>query len=138
MKWSELSLHPTPKILRQFAGAWLVFFLALGAHQYFAKGHQSLGLALAALAVLGGGAGLAWPAALRWIFVGWLVVAFPIGWLVSQAMLALMFYVVLTPIAVVLRLRGRDSLCRRPAPGQPSFWVPKETPKDVRGYFRQY
>ena len=28
MKWSDLPLKPTARVLRQFAAAWLVFFLA--------------------------------------------------------------------------------------------------------------
>jgi len=66
------------------------------------------------------------------------VLAFPIGWVISQIMLLLMFYVVLTPVAWIFRLRGRDMLQRKPAPARASYWVPKESPTDLRRYFRQY
>ncbi|MBI5386681.1 MAG: hypothetical protein HZA90_18575 [Verrucomicrobia bacterium] len=138
MKWSDLPIHPTPKALRQFAAAWLVVFLALGAHQYFARGHEKLGLALGAMAVAVGGLGLAKPALVRWIFVGWMVAAFPIGWLVSQFLLAVVFFGVLTPLAVFFRLRGRDLLQRRQSRDQASYWTPKQTPPDVRSYLRPY
>jgi hypothetical protein len=85
-----------------------------------------------------GGLGLIRPAAMRWLFVGATVLAFPIGWVVSQVMLAVMYYGIITPLAVWFRLRGRDLLSRKPAPNRASFWAPKHTPSDMRAYFRQY
>jgi len=138
MKWSDLPVNPTARALRQFAGAWLIFFLAVGAHRYLARGQHQLGIAVGVMAVVVGVAGLIKPAAVRRLFVGATVLAFPIGWVVSQLMLALMFYGIITPLALFFRLRGRDLLARKPAPNRPSFWLPKQTPEDVRSYFRQY
>lgn len=138
MTFADLPRNPSAKTLRQFAAAWLVFFLAFAAHQYFGKDHHRTGIVLGALAVVIGGLGLIKPAAVRWIFVGWMVLAFPIGWLISLMMLVLMFYLLVTPVALFFRLRGRDLLARKPAPNRPSFWVPKQTPADLRSYFRQY
>jgi len=138
MNWSDLPLHPTPKALRQFSAAWLLFFLCLGTHQYFVREHQVLALLLGLMAVLIGTLGLIKPAAVRWIFVAWMVLAFPIGWLVSQLMLALLFFVVLTPVAILFRLRGRDLLDRKPAPEKSTFWTKKSMPENVESYFRQY
>ena len=138
MTWSDLPTNPSPKILRQFSAAWLVFFLAIGARQYFGLGHHQIGWALGALAIVIGGLGLIKPPALRWLFVGWMILAFPIGWAISQIMLALMFYGLLTPIAFIFRLRGRDLLSRERAPDRLTWWTQKHTPQDVRSYFRQY
>ena len=138
MTWSDISSRPTTRALRQFAAAWLVFFLALGAHQYLVRKHPSAGLALMALALVIGLPGLIKPAVVRWLFVGSTVVAFPIGWLISLLMLLLMYYCVITPVALLFRLRGRDLLCRKRAPSAATFWLPKHTPQDVRRYFRQY
>ena len=41
-----------------------------------------------------------------------MVLAFPIGWTVSQVILLLMFYGLFTPIGLVFRLIGRDPLQR--------------------------
>ncbi len=138
MKWSDLPRNPSAKVLRQFAGAWLVFFLVLGAQQWFIKGRPQLGAAIATAAVGIGVLGLLRPAAVKWIFVGWMMLAFPIGWLVSQAALLLLFYGMLTPVALFFRLTGRDPLRRRLSPGEPSYWTPKEQPQDMRRYLRQY
>jgi hypothetical protein len=138
MKWSDISFNPSRKVLRQFAALWLVCLLALGASQYFAKGRPPLGLALAAAAVLIGLPGLIQPSLLRWLFVACTVLAFPIGWLISLVMLLILYFLVLTPVAVLFRLRGRDLLGRKPAPERSSFWEPKQTPRDLHSYFRQY
>ena len=116
MNWSDLPLRPTPKALRQFAGTWLVFFLALGSWNYFYKGRQTFGVILVAMALIVGPIGLFKPPTVRWIFISWMLLAFPIGWLISQIMLAVLFYLVLTPVAIVFRLKGRDLLSRKPAP----------------------
>jgi hypothetical protein len=138
MKWSDLPLKPTARALRQFAGAWLIFFLAVGVYRYLARGQHQIGLAVGAMAVVVGGLGLIKPAAVRWLFVGATVLAFPIGWVVSQVMLGVMYYCIITPLAVWFRIRGRDLLSRKPAPNRASFWSPKHTPGDMGAYFRQY
>ena len=138
MKWSDLPRHPSARVLRQFAGAWLVFFLAMGAYQGFAKHRPDLGTAIAVAAVGVGLLGLLRPVAVKTIFVGWMVLAFPIGWLVSQLTLLLLFYVMLTPVALFFRLTGRDYLRRKLSPGASSYWTTKEQPQDMRRYLRQY
>ncbi|MGA2140194.1 MAG: SxtJ family membrane protein [Verrucomicrobiia bacterium] len=138
MKWGDISFDPTRKSLRQFAGAWLVFFLACGLHQSLVRGHRQLGLVMVVAAVVVGVLGLVRPPAIRWLFVALTVLAFPIGWVVTQVMLAVMFYGVITPVAVLFRLGGRDPLGRRPSPEKASYWTPKEMPEDPRRYLRQY
>src|SRR6266699_3854776 len=138
MKWSDIPPNTTLKTLRQFAGAWLVFVSALGAHQWLAKSHERTGQVLIAAGLVIGLLGLIKPVAIRWLFVTAMLLTFPIGWVVSQLVLAILFYFVLTPMAVFFRGRGRDRLARKPAPDRASFWTEKTTPLDVRSYFRQY
>jgi len=137
MKWSDIQFQPTKKVLRQFAAAWLVFLLAWAVHQWLARGHQTTALVLGALAVGVGGLGLIAPATLRRLYIGCMIVAFPVGWVVSQVMLALLYFCVITPVALCFRLRGRDLLHRTP-PQRASFWTAKSLPQDVRRYLRQY
>ena len=138
MTWSDIPFQPPAKALRQFGAAWLIFFLALGAWQYFARQRPVLGAILMGLALVIGLLGLLRPAAVRWLFVGWMVLAFPIGWAISQLMLAVLFYGLLTPVALFFRWRGRDLLQRKAAPSATNFWLSKTTPSDVRNYFRQH
>lgn len=138
MKWSDIPRHPSPRTLRQFAGAWLVFFLCWAVWLGLGKGHTASGVTLAIVALLGGIGGWIRPQVLKGIFVGWMILAFPAGWLVSLILLSILFYLVFTPMAWLLRLRGRDALALKRPPEGASLWLRKETPLDVRSYFRQY
>lgn len=138
MKWSDIQFQPTKRVLRQFSAAWLVFLLAGAAQQWLARGHRTAALVLGGLALTVGGLGLLVPMAIRWVYVGCMILVFPVGWVVSHIMLAVMFYGVLTPVAFFFRLTGRDPLHRAPPENRGSFWTTKSLPQDVRRYFRQY
>jgi len=138
VKWSDIPFDPPLRTLRQFAGLWLVFFGAWGVHQALIRGHAKAGLILGVAALSVGLTGLIRPAAIRPIYVGWMVLAFPIGWTVSQVMLAIMFFGLFTPIGLVFRLLGRDPLERAARPELESYWTPKPAPADPRRYFKQF
>jgi hypothetical protein len=63
----------------------------------------------------------------------------PLAWTVSTLLLVLIYYVVLTPIAVASRLLGRDPLQRKFDRDAPSYWVKRdETLAESGSYFRQF
>jgi Saxitoxin biosynthesis operon protein SxtJ len=134
----DINLHPNKRVLRQFAAAWLVVLSGLAANQWLMRGNARIAAALLAIAVLVGAAGLVRPRAVRWLFVSSTIAAFPIGWVVSQVMLFVLFIGVMTPVALMFRLRGRDRLSRKPTPGKTSYWKPKITTEDMGRYLRQY
>ena len=138
MNWSDIQFQPARRVLRQFAAAWLLILLACAAHRWLVRGDHAAAVVLGALAVGVGGLGLLAPAALRWLYVGCMIVAFPLGWIVSQAALALIFYGLFTPLALLFRLRRRDPLRRARPPECASYWTAKPPPPELRRYFRQY
>ena len=138
MHWSEITFDPPRTTLRQFGGLWLVFFGGMALWQGLARGRVGQALVLALIAVTIGPLGLVRPDWTRWIYVGWMILAFPIGWTVSQVMLAVMFFGLFTPIGLVFRLVGRDSLHRARSPERSSYWSPKPAPADLRRYFKQF
>ena len=134
---SPFSTRPAPRVLRQFAGAWLVFFLLLAANQIWRRGNIVAGCILGAAALIGI-VGLIKPNALRWLFIVASAAAFPIGWVVSLVMLAIMFYGVITPVALFLRLRGRDLLQLRDQKDESSFWIRRDAEPAVERYLKQF
>ncbi|MDR7420272.1 MAG: SxtJ family membrane protein [Armatimonadota bacterium] len=75
---------------------------------------------------------LALPAAL------WMRLAHVLGWLSTRLVLGLVFFVVLTPIALVKRIGGYDPLDRR-GPPRDSYWTPYPTrQRDPRTYERMF
>src|SRR6185295_8198865 len=92
------------------------------------------GVLFICLAVVGAVVGMIAPRALRPVFVGWMIAVFPIGWLVSHALLAVVFYGVFTPLSLAFRALGRDAL-RRQRSNDASYWLSKRAAADVAGYY---
>jgi hypothetical protein len=138
MRWSDIQFDPPRKTLRQFAGLWLVIFGGMALWQGLVRERAGLASILAVLALTIGPLGLARPDWMRRIYVGWMILAFPIGWTVSQVMLAVIFFGLFAPIGFLFRLLGRDPLHRTRRPELESYWAPKPTPTDLRRYFKQF
>jgi hypothetical protein len=138
MQWSDIPLAPPERTLRQFAGLWLLFFTGLACRQALAHGFTPGTLGLGLLAVVLGGLGLWRPKAIRPVFVGAVVLTFPISWAVSWLALSCLYYAVFAPLGLLFRLLGRDALKLRPCPEQTTCWEPRPQPGDVRRYFRQF
>jgi len=117
-----LPIQSTPRVLRQFAGAWLVFFLVWSASAFW-KRHNLPASGVLAVVALFGIAGLIKPDAIRLPFIVASVVAYPMGWLMSHILLAIMFYGVITPIGLFWKIRGRDPLQLRHQPPPPTYWT---------------
>ena len=100
----------------------------------------ALATVFAVLALTVGPIGLVRPGWLRPIYVSWMVLAFPIGWTVSQVIIGVMFYGVFTPIGLLFRLIGRDplQLDRVRLRGRETYWAPKPAPTSLRRYFQQF
>jgi len=137
MQWSDVTKAPTPKMLRQFGGLSLVVFGGLAAWRLW---HGQTGLwtyVLASIAVLVGVTGLIAPALVRPIYIGWMIVAFPIGWTISHIALGLMFFVVFMPVGLYFRMTGRDALhLKRGKEG--SYWLAKPAARSGDEYLRQF
>ncbi len=74
----------------------------------------------------------------RVIFMAWLGAVFPIGWLLSHALLGIVFYLVVFPIGLLLRLFRHDPLTRWLDQRVTSYWIARQPSSDPRKYFRQY
>ena len=137
MNWSDVIKPPNTKTLRQFAGLWLVVFGGLALWRLWHGQTGTWTTVLGVGAVVVGVTGLLVPAVVRPIYSGWMIAAFPIGWTVSKITLGGVFYIVFTPVGLVFRLFGRDSLLlRRRQPA--SYWMAKPPAKSGEEYFRQF
>lgn len=135
MQLSDIPRDPSPRTLRQFAGLCVVFAGGWAAWRWW-HGDQRTAELLAGVALLAGAFGIVAPALLRPVFVGWMMLVFPIGWVVSRVTLVALFLLVMTPVAWWFRLTGRDVLWLK-RPNRASYWVPKPQPPGIDSYFRQ-
>ena len=134
----SIDWNPTRQTLRTFAIGLCV--LAIVYAGWLAWGQRLEG-GRAWLCLIAGGLGIAGtlaPPLLRWVYVGWMVLVFPIGWVVFQASLAILYFGVFTPIGWLMRLLGRDPLQLRTDPNATSYWIPHRISDDPRKHFRQY
>jgi hypothetical protein len=139
MQWSDIPFHPPRRTLRQFAGLWIVFFGGWAAWQWWGQENTSLALVLAVVAGLVSCAGLIRPELIRPIFVGWIILVFPIGWAVSTVLLAILFYGLFLVVGLCFKAIGRDPLTRRYDPDLPTYWTAKPQPAGgLRSYFNQF
>lgn len=140
----EIPWRPDRSTLRQFGLAGLLGVPLLGWMVLGWKGPGEwrgaewggIGCFLAAGVVLGGLA-LINPAALRLLFVGACLITVPIGMVVSELMLLILYFGVFTTTGVLSRLLGRDALQRRFDPGASSYWTPCRAQTGAEQYFRQ-
>jgi|SRR5271157_4718079 len=129
--------NPTSRQLLAFAAAWLVLLGLLGSQTWF-RGRHSAAEAAWALAVLVPLAGLLSRRFLRFAYLLLSYATFPIGFVVSHVVLALVYYLALTPIGLTMRLFRYDPLFRRFDPKAQSYWIRRGGTKPPATYFQQY
>jgi hypothetical protein len=56
--------------------------------------------------------------------------------IVSPVVMAVIFFVVFTPVAIFMRLTGRDALDRRYEPASPSYWKGRQPPGPADDSFK--
>jgi Saxitoxin biosynthesis operon protein SxtJ len=72
------------------------------------------------------------------LYIGWMSVFYPIGWTVSHLILGIIFFLVLTPIGLLMRLCGYDPMQRQFEREAPSYWLSHNPTDDTARYFRQF
>jgi len=138
----EIDRNPTVRTLRQFAAAGagvcaLAGWAVLSRRGSFAAAvPMCIGMwaAGAALAV----AGLLRPAAARGAYLAANYATWPLRWAVSYAATAIVYYGVVVPTGLLLRLAGRDPLDRRGRKRRETYWVPHPPRGGSETYFRQF
>jgi hypothetical protein len=134
----ELRLDPSARDLKWFGLILLAFFGVVGVLVWRATGSLAwprvIWLAAAALT-------LAYYVARplrRPIYVGWSYTTYPIGWVVSHVLMAVVFFGVFTTVGLLMRLFRYDPLARTFDRSAKSYWIRHEDQPDVSYYFRQY
>jgi hypothetical protein len=144
----EINWNPDRKQLRSFAMLWFVFFALAGAMAawragLFAAGAHPPGAwvvpaVLWTVSVAVSAVGLAFPGAIRPVYLLWMGLSFPIGWTVSHILLGVTYFGLFTLVGGIFRLMGRDALARRLDRNAGTYWVQRPPPGDAGRYFKQF
>ena len=83
--------------------------------------------------------GLLRPSLLAPIYTVWMAIAKLLGTLMTKIILILLFYLLITPIGLLLRLFGKDFLTLRFDKKENSYWIKKQPDSQEKSqYDRQY
>lgn len=135
----NINWKPSTKELRSFALLWTpLFLLGFAGLTFWREGFTTLVMVLCAVVGVVALVGAIAPAAIRPLFVALMVVTFPIGFVVSHVIVGFLYFGVFTPIGLVLRATGRDSMGKRIDRAAPSYFVKHETRRDPSSYFKQF
>jgi hypothetical protein len=134
----EINFHPPKRDLKIFAILLIAFFsLVAGWLNYRHDAPTAAALVFVAAIVVGTVCFVS-PTVSRYVYVGWMIAVFPIGWAVSHVILAVVFYGVFTPFGLIMRLFGHDPMQRRFDPAATTYWVRRGEPPKPEQYFRQF
>ena len=101
----------TTKVLRQFGFMVGGVFLFIAVWPFLWR-HEGVRLWAAVpgslLVLIGGGA----PSLLKPVYRGWMALGHALGWINTRIILGVLFYGIVTPMGVVMRLTGRDPMQR--------------------------
>jgi hypothetical protein len=144
MSLIKMSWNPPERQLRQFGycalvGLPLIAWMLLGwkAPAAWTHSDQTFLWCFAGVGGLFFALGLAWPAGLRPLFVVTSIVTIPIGMIVGEALLIVIYFMVFTPVALFFRLIGRDVLARRFDGAASTYWITRSQTIDPLQYYRQ-
>lgn len=133
MKQFEAAELPSNRKFGLFMAA--IFALLAG---YLVATHRAPYSAPAALvAVLLAAAAALKPQALAPLNKAWMTLGAAMGHVMSPIALAILFFAVFTPVALVMRLAGRDELRLRRAPASNSYWRDRTPPGPSSDSFRR-
>ena len=135
----EINRNPTRRQLNQFGFIWLGFLVLFGAIARFKLDAPNLALGLWVAALVVPVVGWLIPSVMRAVFLGMSYAAWPIGFVVSHVILALVYYLVFTPVGLAMRIFGYDPMKRRFDDAAPSYWVVRDPAVTApKRYFRQF
>jgi hypothetical protein len=143
----EINLKPDVRTLRQFGFIALAGFAFLAVIAWYEALVFSFGLGAARPYVAGGFAALAgvsllfsvvYPRANLALYLGLTIIAYPIGFVLSYVIMGTLFFLVITPVGLVLRLLARDPMERRMLPEAESYWVEARGQRPNESYFKQF
>jgi len=110
----------TPKQLRSFGLLVGGIFAVIGLWPLIWRGEGLRLWAMIATAILVLPA-VVYPMSLKLIYHGWMAAGEVLGWINTRIILSIIFYGVFTPVAIVMRMRGKDPMRRGWDPNLESY-----------------
>ena len=134
---SDRPSGPTRAELRWFGLLLLVFFGLVGGIVFWQTGSvRATGVLLGLGLVLATTYYLIRPLRVP-LYRSWMALAMPLGWLVSNVALGLIYFLIVTPLGRAMALFGRDKLGRSFDRSAASYWTERDRIDEPARYLRQ-
>jgi hypothetical protein len=139
LAWCASMLFNREEPIRQWRGVWIPLVVGgLYAMTQLVESRAVIAIAAGvALAVIGITVWFRERFGSRF-YQAWSLLFLPLAWSVSTLLLILVYYAVLTPIGLALRMAGRDPLHRKFDRDSASYWVRRDETANAERYFRQF
>ena len=134
----EVNRNPGKGELNWFGLIFMAFFGLIGALVWFKLDSHSVARWIWTVAGAVTLLYYAIPPLRRLLYLAWMYAAYPIGWVMSHVVLAIVFYLVFTPIGLLMRLFGKDPMQRRFRKDGGSYWQEHNPHREPGRYFRQF
>jgi len=134
----ERNREPTPRELMVFGLLLGPFFGLIGALVLWRTGSWTVAAVLWIVGSLLAAVYLCSQSVRRPSYMTWMALLYPIGWVVSHLLLALVYYGWVTPVGLFMRLFGYDPMRRRPDRNATTRWIRRRPITNINRYFRQY
>lgn len=136
---SSIDWSPSRSKLALFSRIGALILFVFGVFSAWKHGNWPLSAGLWAAAGVVLLSGVLCPLVLKPVFLCLTVLTFPIGWAISHLVLAAVFFLLFTPMALWFRMIRRDALRLRPASSRTSCWIPyPEKPLSPVSYYRPF
>lgn len=135
VKLVEMNWSPSARQLRQF-GCVCLFALPLLGRIWSGNSQIIVWLLIVGLGLAV--TGFLMPKTLKPVFVGLMLIALPIGMVVTECLLLLIYFGLFLPIGLCFKIAKRDALKRSFEKSKKSYWEEKKMPKGATSYYRQW
>jgi hypothetical protein len=115
-------MEVTKKTLRQFGLMVGGIFLFIGLWPLVWR-QEEMRIWVVVPGALLAAAGLVLPGVLKHVYQGWMWVGHVMGWVNTRIILGILFYGVVTPMGVIMKLTGRDPMRRKLEPDAQTYRV---------------
>lgn len=131
------SIHATISELKKFGFILSAVVCAMGV--IFSFKHKAIHIWPFASSALFFMTSIGFPICLKPIHWILMRISFAIGWVNTKILLFLIFYLIVTPIGLVMRIFGKDLLNQRIERNKSSYWIKREgVPFDESHYERLF
>ena len=137
MKWNQISSSATIKQIRQFGLLVGTVLIAVGCWQLYRQIYPIMRIVLWSIGGFLFSGGLLWPQILKPLYVLWMLLAHMLSWVNTRIILGVIFYLIFTPIALVMRIAHRDSLQRKINKNANSYWTQRTAPENIKEHFER-